>query len=189
MSRCFRYGLLFTGGALVALAAAPVCARETVMTLKAGAVRINDDTQLLDNATRDFDAGGPAISITIEGRPRPAIGHGFEYVRFWHDYTPPRSGDAKSQLFLYTLRRYFNAQHAVRPWIGFGVGAGHTSVTDGADVDPDVSPAGQFNAGIEARSGEIGFWGEIKGIFFDVSSNIEYDPSGVGAFAGVSFRF
>lgn len=172
-----------------ALLAAPLDARETVMTIKAGSVRINDDTQFLDGAARDFDAGGPAIAITIEGRPRPAIGHGFEFARFWHDYAPPRGGDAKSQMFLYTLRRYLNADRPVRPWLGFGIGAGHTSVTDGADVDPEISPAGQFSVGIEARAGEVGFWGELKGILFDVSSNAEYDPSGIGAFAGVSFRF
>lgn len=189
MSRFLRLGWLLAGSILVSLAAQPVAARETVMTIKAGAVHINDDTQLLDNMTRTFDTDGPAVSITIERRPRPQIGHGFEYVRFWHDYTPPGSGDAKSQMFLYTMRRYFNAQQAVRPWLGFGVGAGHTSVTDGANVDPKIHPAGQFSVGVEARAGEIGFWGEIKGILFDVSSNAEYDPSGVGAFAGVSFRF
>ena len=187
--------LLSTGliAGLFALASAPVLAGGALI-MKSGKVELWDSTQLLDTQTRTFeDTSSRTFAFAWERRSDRGMGLGMEYITYRHTYTPPNTntGEAKTQILLFSARKYFDASTIVHPFVGMGMGLGHTSVTGGADIGPDVNFEIQANTGIELRFDNIGFFMELKGLYNDSSgpSGNSYDPSGTGLFGGMSFIF
>jgi hypothetical protein len=186
--------LLSTGliAGLLTLASAPALAGGA-MIMKTGRVQLWDDSQNLDGQTRTFDSdSGRTFALAWEHRNRRGMGLGVEYITYRHDYTPSSvsNGQAKTQILLFSARKYFNASEVVHPFFGVGMGLGHTSIT-GSSIDPDVNFEVQANTGVEMRFDTIGFYIELKGLYNDTSgpSGNRYDPSGTAVFGGMSFIF
>jgi hypothetical protein len=187
--------ILSTGliAGMLTLASAPALAGGA-MIMKTGKVQLWDETQFLDNQQLTFDSdSGRTFALAWEHRNRRGMGIGIEYITYRHDYTPSTAtfGQAKTQILLFSARKYFNASTVVHPFFGMGMGLGHTSVTGGADLNPDVNFEVQANTGIELRFDNVGLYAEIKGLYNDSSgpSGNRYDPSGTGVFGGMSFIF
>lgn len=167
-----------------------------VLYFKTGNVRLWDENQFLDNVNRDFEEGSSrTFGMGFENRRRRGVALGVEYLNYRHEYTPSNSptikGQAKTQILNFTARKYFNASRVFVPFVGLGFGPGHTSVSGGADVDPEVELTIQLNTGFELRFDNFGIFTEIKGLYMDVEAQRvpQYDPSGTGLFVGVSFIF
>ncbi len=162
---------------------------DTAIIVKGGTVDLTHQRQSLDNAERTFgDSSNAAFAAAWEMRKRDGIGFGMEYLRYRHSYSPPATGEAKAQALLFNVKEYFG-RHLVHPFAGVGIGLGHTSVTGGADVNPELQLALQAAGGVELRVRHLGLYVEVKGVYFDVDRSDHYDPSGTGVFAGVSFVF
>jgi hypothetical protein len=180
-------------GAMLSLVSVPALAGGA-MIMKTGKVRLWDDSQYLDGLQRDFDTSSwRTFSLAWEHRGRHGMGMGIEYITYRHGYTPAVSGDgqAKTQILLFSARKYFDASSIVHPFVGLGMGLGHTSVTGGASIGPDVNFEVQADTGIEFRFDNVGFYMELKGLYNDSSgpSGNNYDPSATGVFGGMSFIF
>lgn len=187
--------LLSTGliAGMLTLASAPALAGGA-MIMKTGKVQLWDDSQYLDTRTRNFDdSSWRTFALAWEHRGRRGMGLGVEYITYRHSYLPSTSGDgqAKTQIVLFSARKYFDASSIVHPFVGLGMGLGHTSVTGGASIGPDVNFEIQANTGIELRFDNVGFYVELKGLYNDTSgpSGNRYDPSATGVFGGMSFIF
>lgn len=164
------------------------------ITMKLGQVKLWDDTQLLGAQERVFDdSSGRTFGLAWEHRSRSGVGLGVEYITYRHDYTPStrNMGEAKTQMILFSARKYFIDSGVFHPFLGMGMGLGHTSVTGGPNLSPEVDFQAQVNTGIEFRFDNIGFLVEVKGLYNDSKgpSNNRYDPSGTGIFGGMSFIF
>ena len=164
------------------------------MIMKTGKVQLWDNSQYLDGTQRVFDDNSwRTFSLAWEHRGRHGMGMGVEYITYRHTYTPSAAGDgqAKTQIVLFSARKYFDASGIVHPFVGLGMGLGHTSVTGGASVGPDVNLEVQADTGIEFRFDNVGFYMELKGLYNDSSgpSGNNYDPSATGVFGGMSFIF
>ncbi len=190
MHKRFLYTGLITG--LLALASAPALAGGALI-MKTGNVQLWDESQRLDNTDLVFDSdSGRTFALAWEHRNRRGIGMGMEYITYRHDYTPSTVSDgrAKTQILLFSARKYFDASEIVHPFFGMGIGLGHTSIT-GSNIDPDVNIEIQANTGVELRFDSIGFYVELKGLYNDSDgpSGNRYDPSGTALFGGMSFIF
>ena len=162
--------------------------------MKLGQVELWDDTQFLGTQARVFDDNSRrTFGLAWEHRNRRGVGLGVEYLTYRHDYSPSTAnlGEAKTQMVLFSARKYFIDSGVFHPFVGMGVGIGHTSVTSGPNLSPDVNFQLQANTGIELRFDNIGFLVEVKGLYNDSDgpSNNRYDPSGTGIFGGMSFIF
>ena len=178
---------------LLALASTPALAGSALI-MKIGKAQLWDNTQFLDGAQRTFDdSSWRTFALAWEHRARHGMGLGVEYITYRHSYTPASSGDgqAKTQIILFSARKYFDASSILHPFVGVGMGLGHTSVTGGASIGPDVNFEVQANTGIELRFDNVGFYVELKGLYNDSSgpSGNRYDPSATGVFGGMSFIF
>lgn len=187
--------ILSTGliAGMLTLASAPALAGGALI-MKTGKVQLWDESQSLDGQTRTFDSdSGRTFALAWEHRNRRGMGMGVEYITYRHDYTPSSTtfGQAKTQILLFSARKYFNASEIVHPFFGVGMGLGHTSVTGGADLNPDINFEVQANTGVELRFDNIGFYVELKGLYNDSDgpSGNRYDPSGTAVFGGMSFIF
>lgn len=186
LSTCLATGLS-------ALVSAPAMAGGALI-MKTGNVELWDSTQQLGGSPRTFDDNSArTFALAWEHRSRRGMGLGMEYITYRHDYLPSsgNQGQAKTQILLFSARKYFDASSILHPFVGMGMGLGHTSVTGGADIDPDVNFEVQANTGIELRFDNIGFYAELKGLYNDSSgpSGNRYDPSGTAVFGGMSFIF
>ncbi len=190
-----QHTLLLTGliAGVFALTSSPALAGGA-MIMKTGKVQLWDDSQNLGDQPLTFDdSSWRTFALAWEHRGRRGMGLGVEYITYRHSYLPSTSGDgqAKTQIVLFSARKYFDASSIVHPFVGLGMGLGHTSVTGGARIGPDVNFEVQANTGIEFRFDNVGFYMELKGLYNDSSgpSGNNYDPSGTGVFGGMSFIF
>ncbi|MBU0480008.1 MAG: porin family protein [Proteobacteria bacterium] len=170
-------------------------AADFAVMVKSGAVNLWDDKQRLDGVQRDFDDSGNKIfSIGWEIRNQKNVGLGMEYTNFKHEFTPPAStGMTRTQVYLFTAKKYFVPHEMIRPFFGIGLGWGHAKYDDGiGNVDRDMNAALQASMGIEFLFAEnFGFYTELKGLASntDGESENEFDFSSTGLMAGVSFVF
>ncbi|MEN8135218.1 MAG: hypothetical protein ABFS18_06740 [Thermodesulfobacteriota bacterium] len=177
--------LIFVGNATAA---------DFVMILKSGTVQLADDTQKLDLETRDFDkSSAKTLAIAWEVRNSRDVGMGMEYITFEHDFTSPSSdGYAKTQLYLFSARKYFNMGSMVHPFGGVGLGWGYSKFGRDGDVDRDLNYVLQINAGLEIQlAEEFGIFIEGKALASgtDGERENEFDFSGPSLMAGVSLIF
>ena len=185
------YSILVLG---IGLAPASAMAGGAII-MKLGQVQLWDDAQFLGGQNRVFDdRSRRTFGFAWEHRNKRDIGFGMEYLTYRHDYRPATAasgGQAKTQMILFSARKYFIASGVFHPFVGMGMGLGHTSVTGGPDLSPEVDFQVQANTGIEFRFDNIGFLVEVKGLYNDSDGpvNNRYDPSGTAIFGGMSFIF
>jgi hypothetical protein len=179
----------------VLLQASASALADGALMIKTGNVELWDATQNLDAVDRTFDNNSwRTFAIAWEHRNRRGMGMGMEYITYRHDYTPGTgigAGQAKTQILMFSAKKYFNPSSVVHPFIGIGIGLGHTSVTGGADLSPDLNIEMQLAGGLELRFDNIGIYMEAKGLYNDNDgpAHNRYDPSATGVFGGISFIF
>ena len=188
--------LLFAGLFLLMtlLFAGNTTAGDFVMILKSGTVELIDETQRLDGETRTFDEySARTLAVGWEIRNSRNVGLGMEYITFEHDFTSPSSdGYTKTQLYLFSARKYFNMTKTIHPFGGIGLGWGYTKFNRVSDVDRDLNYVLQISAGLEIQfAEEFGIFIEGKGLASgtDGERENEFDFSGPSLTAGVSFIF
>lgn len=165
-------------------------AADFALIFKGGHADLVHERQVLNSMERTFDrTSEDALGVAWEIRKKEkGTALGMEYIRYRHLYTPPDTGEAKARVLMFSAKEYLGKTF-LRPFIGLGVGVGHTSVTGGANVDPDLALALQVAGGLELRFQHLGLYAEIKGVHFDGDSHGQYDPSSRGVFAGISMSF
>ena len=169
-------------------------AADFVMILKSGTVQLADETQRLDGETRTFDENSAkTLAVAWEVRNSRNVGLGMEYITFEHDFTSPSSaGYTKTQLYLFSARKYFSLGKMVHPFGGIGLGWGYTKFSRDGDVDRDLNYVLQISAGLELQlAEEFGIFIEGKGLASgtDGERENEFDFSGPSLLAGVSLIF
>lgn len=165
-----------------------------VMILKSGVARVADETQNLDGETRTFDEDSKkTLDVAWEIRNSRNVGLGMEYITYEHDFTSPSSdGYTKTQLYLFSARKYFAADSMIHPFGGIGLGLAYTKFSHDYDVDRDLNYVLQISAGVEIQfAEEFGIIIEAKGLASgtDGERENEFDFSGPSLMAGVSFIF
>jgi len=169
-------------------------AAEFAIILKSGATFLSDDTQRLDGEVRNFDdTSEKTLGLAWEIRNSRNVGMGMEYMSFEHNFDSPSSdGYARTQLYLFSAKKYFAAESMVHPFLGVGLGWGYSKFLRTGDIDRDWNTALQISTGIEIRpADEFGIYIEAKGLASntDGERENEFDFSGGGLLAGVSFIF
>ncbi|MFN2366693.1 MAG: hypothetical protein ABR523_09570, partial [Desulfurivibrionaceae bacterium] len=114
-------------------------AADFVIILKSGAAFLSDDDQRLDGETRDFDdSSNKTLGLAWEIRNSRNVGLGMEYLTFEHDFISPSSeGYTKTQLYLFSARKYFAMDSMVHPFVGIGLGWGYSKFHRVNDIDRD----------------------------------------------------
>ncbi len=178
----------------ILITAQNAAAADFAVILKSGVAKLSDDTQFLDGQVRTFDdESNKTLGIAWEIRNSRNVGMGMEYITFEHDFISPSStGYAKTELYLFSARKYFAPESMVHPFCGIGLGWGYTKFSHIADTDRNWDYALQISAGLELQlAEEFGIYIEAKGLASgtDGERENEFDYSGSGLMAGVSFIF
>ncbi|MEN8142705.1 MAG: hypothetical protein ABFQ82_03795 [Thermodesulfobacteriota bacterium] len=165
-----------------------------VLMLKSGVARVADETQNLDSEVRTFDEDSKkTLAVAWEIRNSRDVGFGMEYMTFEHDFTAPiNSGYTKTQLYMFSARKYFAADKMIHPFGGIGLGWGYTKFNRVVDIDRDWNPVLQISGGLEVLfAEEFGFFIEAKALMSgtDGERENEFDFSGPALLTGVSFIF
>jgi opacity protein-like surface antigen len=189
--------LLFFSGLVLAfslLTTTTAMAGDFVLMLKLGGMKLADETQVHDAATRTFsDKSDRTIAVGWEIRSAQNVGLGMEYFTFEHDFTPSVAGYTKTEIYLFSARKYFTPSKVFHPFAGVGLGYGFAKYDDGVgNVDRDWNYALQLTGGFELRfAEEFGIFLEAKGLASgtDGERANEFDFSSAGLMAGVSFIF
>ena len=172
-----------------------VKAADFAVIVKSGSVKLWDDKQVLDGIERDFDdTGNKVFAVSWEIRNAENVGLGMEYINYKHEFTPPvNTGATRTQVYLFTAKKYYAPTEIIRPFFGIGLGWGHAKYSDGlGNVDRDLNVALQASGGIEFLFAQnFGFYTEIKGLASntDGESENEFDFSSTSLMAGMSFVF
>jgi len=169
-------------------------AADFAIMVKSGGFKLWDESQNLDAKDRNFDEhSDKPFALAWEIRNAKGVGLGMEYITYQHEYTPPTTGNTKTQIFLFSARKYYSPNQVIHPFAGIGLGWGHAKVNDGqGNIDRDVNLALQFSFGIEFRFVDnFAFYTELKGLASgtDGDEDNEFDFSSSAAMAGVSFIF
>ncbi len=165
--------------------------------MKGGAMRLSDNTQVLDLALRNLDdTSNGTLALNLEGRKRNGVAFGVEYLTYRHDFTPPtaEAGEAKTQSLQFLAKKYFIDAGPVHPYVGAGVGVGRTNVTHTTAgipfSDEEFTLAIQALLGLELRFDNLSFLAEVKHLYHDIESGgNEYDPTATGLFVGIGFNW
>lgn len=166
--------------------------------MKGGSMRLSDDRQVIDLASRNLDdTSTGTLAFNLEGRQRNGMAFGVEYLTYRHDFTSSTSqaGEAITQSIQFLSKKYFIRGGPVHPYIGIGVGAGHTDVSytrlSGTQFsDKEFTLAIQALVGIELRFDNLSFLAEIKHLYHDIEGGgNEYDPTATGLFVGMGFNW
>ena len=169
-------------------------AADFVLMLKSGAAFLSDDTQRLDGEVRNFDdTSKKTLALAWEIRNSKNVGLGMEYMTFEHDFNSPSSdGYTRTQLYLFSARKYFAMESMVHPFLGIGLGWGYSKFNRIGDTDRDWNTALQISTGLEIQfAEEFGIFLEAKGIASGTEGerDNEFDFTGADLLAGVSFIF
>jgi len=186
--------LLLLLGCLAGLSPRLVQAADFAVIVKSGTVSLWDTDQLLDSADRDFNRySHRTLALNWEIRTNKEVALGMEYLTFRHDFTPSDKGTTKTEIVQFTVKKYFSPAPVLHPYFGLGLGWGYGKFDDGVgNVDRDYNAALSLSTGIEFRIGEnVGLYTEVKGLVSgaDNQDDNEFNCSGTGYFAGVSFIF
>lgn len=169
-------------------------AADFAVIVKSGTVQLWDQEQRLDGGERNFDSNSRrTLAVAWEVRNAKEVAMGMEYMTYIHDFNPSSNGYAKSQLWMFTAKKYFSPSQVLHPFAGIGLGWGQAKYDDGqGNVDRDINIALQATAGMEFRLGKnFGFYTEVKGLASgaDSEEDKEFDFSGTGFMAGISMIF
>ena len=172
---------------------ATAAAGDFVLMIKSGAMQLSDETQDLDGGIRTFsDKSDRTLSLAWEIRNAKNVGLGMEYITYEHDFTPLANSYTRTQVYLFSARKYFTPSKVFHPFAGIGLGYGFSRYNNGIDVDEDWNLALQLTGGFELQfSDDFGIFLEAKGLASgtDGERANDFDFSSTGLMAGVSFIF
>lgn len=164
--------------------------------IKGGALRLQDDGQVIDGEVRNFDSTTyKTIGIGWEARLRNGLAFSIEYLTYSNEFTPPTSpshGDAKTHALQFGAKKYFIEGGVFHPYIGAGIGAGRTKIdylSSGKSItEEDVAIILHAALGMELRFDNLSFVLEAKHLYFDTEIN-QYDPTATGLLVGMGFNW
>ena len=167
------------------------------LLMKGGAMRLSDDTQTLNATSLTLDdTSNSTLAINVEGRVQNGMAFGAEYLTYRNDFTSTTvpTGTAKTQTLQFLAKKYFIQGGPVHPYVGVGVGVGHTKINYSGTAsyfgDNNFALAIQALAGLELRFDNLSFLAEVKHLYHDVQSGgNEYDPTATGLFLGMGFNW
>lgn len=166
--------------------------------IKGGAMRLQDDGQVIDALQRNLDdTSYKTIGIGWEARKQHGLAFSIEYLNYRNEFTPPASpstGEAKTHVLQFGAKKYFIDSGVFHPYLGAGIGIGrtNTSYPSGGSSLTDEEFAIVLHAalGMELRFDNLSFTLEAKHFYFDVEGNgNQYDPTATGVLVGMGFNW
>jgi len=161
--------------------------------LKGGAMRLQDDGQILDLQPRNLDeASHSTLAFSWEVRKKNGVALGMEFLTYRNEFTPATSqpGEAKTIAMQFVGKKYFIDGGVFHPYVGGGIGGGRTNVSYGAFSDEEFTLAMQVLLGIELRFDNLSFVMEGKHLYHDIEGGgNEYNPTATGLFAGMGINW
>ncbi len=161
--------------------------------LKGGAMRLQDDGQMLDLAQRSLDEiSQSTLAFSWEARKKNGVALGMEFLTYRNEFTPPAAqpGEAKTIALQFVGKKYFIDGGVFHPYVGAGVGVGRTNVSYAGFSDEEYTLAIQILLGFELRFDNLSFILEGKHLYHDIESGgNEYDPTATGVFAGMGINW
>lgn len=164
--------------------------------IKGGAMRLQNDGQVIDAQLRNFDdTSNKSIGMGWEARKKNGLAFSIEYLNYRNEFTPPASpsnGEARTDVLQFGGKKYFIDGGIFHPYFGAGIGPGRTNVsyTNGgiSITEEDFALVLHAALGMELRFDNLSFMLEAKHNYFNVGSN-QYDPTATGVLAGVGFNW
>jgi hypothetical protein len=162
--------------------------------IKGGAFRLQDDGQMLDLQQRNLDdTSHSTLAFGWEVRKKSGVALGMEFLTYRNEYTSPaaETGEAKTIALQFVGKKYFIDGGVFHPYVGGGIGAGRTNVSDNSGFsDEEYTLAMQFLLGFELRFDNLSFVLEGKHLYHDIEGGgNEYDPTATGVFAGMGINW
>jgi opacity protein-like surface antigen len=164
------------------------------LMLKAGALTLSEETQLILGSNRSFDDSATPFSAELYYQYPSGLAIGGEITSYTASFTTTGLNDKHDVdvlLFLGNVKKYFRSNASLQPYIGAGIGYATTD-TSGPSISGNTSGVTyQLLGGIEYRGAEVGVFGEFKYISADTESdnNESIDVSGMGILGGIAFHF
>lgn len=161
---------------------------------KTGVFSLSHDPQTINDRNRDLDEDSDNIvGFAWEKRPDPdKAAFGVEFFRLDNTWVGPgtANGEVRTRVLLFTAKRYQETVAFIYPYVGVGMGVVHANAS-GMDFDPGLGLALQVSGGVEFRWQIFGIYTELKGLYAKSGDfwGDEMNASGIGAFAGLTFRF
>jgi opacity protein-like surface antigen len=163
--------------------------------IKGGAMRLQDDGQMIDSQQRTFDdTSYKSIGIGWEARKKNGLAFCIEYLNYRNEFTPPADGEAKTHVLQFGAKKYFFDSGVFHPYVGAGVGPGRTNVSytsSGVSItEEDFAIVLHAALGMELRFDNLSFMLEAKHLYFDVEGGgNQYDPTATGLLVGMGFNW
>ena len=162
--------------------------------IKGGVLRLTDETQTVDFVPLNFDDQSQrGFAFNVEGRKRNGVALGAEYVSYHHEFTTPstQTGTAETKVVNFLAKKYFIENGPVHPYLGMGIGVGHTYLHSASIVsDTEFTFSLQALLGLELRFDSLSFLAEVKHLYHDIESGgNEYNPTATGVFIGMGFNW
>lgn len=174
------------------LGSATVHAEEAALMVKLGRISVAHSEQDLDGARRSIDDSRHTYALAYEQRTNDGVAYGSEWMTYTNRWSGPGSanGEFKSNVLLFTLKKYMPPSGQIYPYAGAGIGMVHASA-NGLNYDPSLGLALQLDGGVEVRWQSVGLYTEIKGLYAHPGTfwGNQSDSSGIGVFAGLSILF
>lgn len=166
--------------------------------IKGGAMRLQDDGQVIDAQQRNLDdTSYKTIGIGWEARKQNGLAFSIEYLDYRNEFTPPASpstGEARTRTLQFGAKKYFIDSGIFHPYVGAGIGLGRTNISypsGGQSItEEDVALVLHAALGMELRVDNMSFMLEAKHLYFDVEGNgNQYDPTATGVLVGMGFNW
>ncbi|HJX18153.1 MAG TPA: hypothetical protein VJ437_08150 [Acidiferrobacterales bacterium] len=195
-SACIRFApALLLSAVLVLLPGA--AAAGGALFIKGGALRLQDDGQMIDLQQRNLDdTSHSTLAFGWEVRKKSGVALGMEFLTYRNEFTLPAAepGEAKTVALQFVGKKYFIDGGVFHPYVGGGIGGGRTNVSyisGGTEYsDEEYTLAMQFLLGFELRFDNLSFVLEGKHLYHDIESGgNEYDPTATGIFAGMGINW
>lgn len=195
-SACIRFApALLLSAVLVILPG--TAAAGGALFIKGGAMRLQDDGQMIDAAQRNLDETSySTLAFSWEVRKNNGVALGMEFLTYRNEFTPPAAqpGEAKTIALQFVGKKYFIDGGVFHPYVGGGFGVGRTNVSHnsgGASFsDEEFTLAIQVLLGFELRFDNLSFVLEGKHLYHDIEGGgNEYNPTATGVFAGMGINW
>lgn len=189
---------LISAGLAALLLASPVAAMAGgAVLVRTGGMFLADDSQVIDGTMRSFDQRSDnTFSLSFETRKRHGLALGAEYLTYRHSFTPPAAdpGDARTRLMMFTAKKLFIEKSPVHPFVGVGIGGGHTEYTytnlGSKYTDYSYALVFQVAAGVEFNLDNFLLTVEARHVAHDIDSSWnDYNASGTGIYGGFGFNW